>query len=136
MPVAVWSDTYVTGIEDIDAQHKGLFEAINHLADCFHTGRAAEGALEALDFLAEYTKEHFETEEEFMRVMAYPRLSLHESEHTVLLTKVLNLQVKLDEGFLITADVASFVADWLAHHINESDMDYVRFFQARTAHLQ
>jgi len=136
MPVAVWSDQYETGIEEIDAQHKHLFEVINHLAECFKEGKAEPGAREALGFLSEYTREHFYTEEEFMRVVNYPMLSFHQIEHTELLTKVQNLLMKLDEGFMITADVAIFVADWLAHQINEADMGYVQFVREKTAHLQ
>jgi hemerythrin len=136
MPVAVWSENYETGIEEIDAQHKHLFEAINRLADCFKEGRAGLGVREALDFLDVYTREHFDTEEEFMRVVNYPLFSFHQTEHTELLVKVQNFRVKMDEGFLITADVATFAADWLAHHINESDMGYVQFFKGKKTHLQ
>ena len=135
MSVAVWSAKYETGIAEIDAQHKHLFEAINTLAACFRDGTASEGTREALGFLNRYTVDHFYTEEEFMRVVGYPTLAQHQREHTDLLTKVQNLLVKLDEGFLITGDVASFVADWLTHHINEADMDYVRYLKAKVAHL-
>jgi len=89
-----------------------------------------------LDFLNEYTEAHFHTEEEFMRVLGYPMLSFHQVEHTALLTKVQNLRVKMDEGFMITADVASFMADWLAHHINGADMAYVHYLKEKLAHLQ
>lgn len=136
MPVAVWDEKFATGIEEIDFQHKRLFEMINHLAEAFKEGAAGEVAKESLAFLNEYTKEHFDTEEEFMRVVGYPMLPLHRIEHNELLTKVQNLRVKMDEGFLITADVATFVADWLAHHIHEDDMGYVLFLRDRTSHLK
>lgn len=135
MSVADWSEKFETGIEEIDAQHKHLFEAINRMAECCKAGKAGDGARESLAFLNEYTKEHFYAEEEFMRVLGYPKLEAHQIEHTELLTKVQNLMLKMDEGFLITADVATFVADWLAHHINEVDMGYVQFIQKRTARL-
>jgi hemerythrin-like metal-binding protein len=135
MPVAVWSDQYETGIEVIDAQHRSLFEAINRLADAFRAGWAEAGARESLAFLDRYSREHFDTEEEFMRVVGYPGLKVHRMEHTVLLTKVQNLLVKMDEGFLISADVATFAADWLAHHIHEADMGYVRYTREKLAKL-
>ncbi len=135
MPIADWSEKFETGIEEIDDQHKRLFEVINRLSECFKAGESQAGAREILVFLNDYTKEHFFAEEEFMRVVGYPKLDVHQLEHTELLTKVQNLIVKMDEGFLITADVATFVADWLAHHINEVDMGYVQFLQEKTAHL-
>ncbi len=135
MPVIIWSEQYETGIAEIDTQHRNLFEAINRLADCFKAGQAELGAREALAFLNEYTQEHFDTEEEFMRVVGYPMSSFHRVEHTELLTKVQNLIVKMDEGFLITADVATFAADWLTHHINEADMGYVKFVRDKLSRL-
>jgi hemerythrin len=134
--MAVWSEEFETGIEAIDAQHKQLFEAINHLGDCFRTGQSEAAARKSLAFLHEYTLEHFDTEEEFMRVVGYPTLTSHRIEHSVLLTKVQNLILKMDEGFLISADVATFAADWLAHHINESDMGYVKFVREKLSHFQ
>jgi hemerythrin len=136
MPVAIWSSVYETGIEEIDTQHKQLFLAINDLAASFKEGRAAEATRESLLFLQKYTLEHFYSEEEYMRVVGYPGLPGHKVEHSVLLTKVQNLILKMDEGFLITADVATFAADWLAHHINEADMGYVLFTKRKLAELK
>lgn len=135
MPVAVWDAKYETGIEEIDSQHKNLFAAINHLAECFRARKTESGAAQALTFLNDYTKEHFDTEEEFMRVVGYPMLSHHRVEHNELLAKVQNLRIRQDEGFLITAEVAIFVADWLAHHIGEADMGYVEFIKDRLSRL-
>ena len=136
MPLAVWSEVFATGIESIDTQHKNLFDAINRLGDCFKEKKTEAGASEALAFLSQYTQEHFLSEEEYMRVMNYPDITLHQQEHTALLSKVQNLIVKADEGYLITADIAIFAADWLVHHINETDMGYVRFIKDKTAELR
>ena len=35
MSIADWNESFETGIEEIDAQHKHLFEVINRLAACF-----------------------------------------------------------------------------------------------------
>ena len=46
MSIADWNESFETGIEEIDAQHKHLFEVINRLAACFKAGRAETGARE------------------------------------------------------------------------------------------
>lgn len=130
MTVVEWDPRLETGIDVIDAQHRKLFEAINDLADSFKSGQALDKSRASLAFLAQYSVEHFQTEERFMRSMNYPDLASHRVEHVRLVSKLQTLQVKQDKGYLVTADVAIFVADWLSHHIQEADMGYVRFTKA------
>ena len=63
MTLAVWSDRYETGIPEIDAQHRRLFQAINRMEAAYQAGTEEAEAQESLAFLARYTLEHFETEE-------------------------------------------------------------------------
>ena len=127
MTIAIWEARFETGIPLIDGQHRALFDAINALADSFRAGQASVQVKESLDFLAHYTLEHFDSEERYMREMGYPNLQQHIQEHTQMLARVQDLQVRQEGGFMVTADVALFFADWLAHHINEVDMGYVAF---------
>ncbi len=127
MAIAIWSSRFETGIDLVDAQHKALFEAVNRLAASFGAGTTATQVGESLAFLAQYTLEHFQTEEHFMREMGYPALETHRAEHARLVDKVQLLQSRLAEGKTVTMDVAIFLADWLKHHIHGADMAYVRF---------
>ena len=127
MTIATWEDRFETGIPLIDDQHRALFGAINALGESFKAGYASDQVKESLDFLAHYTLEHFDSEERHMREMGYPNLQEHIQEHTQMLARVQDLQVRQEGGFMVTADVALFFADWLAHHINEVDMGYVAF---------
>lgn len=127
MAIANWSSRYETGIGIIDTQHKALFEAVNKLADSFKAGTSKAQVKDSLDFLVKYTVEHFQTEEKYMRDMDYPKLTSHMAEHAQLILKAKDLQDKLAEGKSMTMDVTIFLADWLKHHINDVDMDYVAF---------
>jgi hemerythrin-like metal-binding protein len=127
---------YETGIEEVDTQHKNLFQALNRLGAAFQKGTAGEEVKTSLAFLAEYTVDHFNAEEAFMQKMGYPKFTAHRMQHSQLVSKVQNLVVKLDEGFMITGDVISFFSDWLVDHINASDMDYVRYAKGKTAHMR
>lgn len=131
MTVSTWDPSLETGIDVIDAQHRALFEAIQSLAASFRTGEAAHKTKDSLSFLARYTVEHFQTEERFMRAMGYPDYDRHRIEHGLLVSQLQQLQVKQGKGYLVTAEVATFVADWLAHHIHEQDMGYVQFARER-----
>jgi hemerythrin-like metal-binding protein len=131
MAIANWSSRFETGIVIIDAQHKALFGAINKLSDSFKNGTSGNQSKESLDFLAKYTVEHFQTEEKFMKEIAYPTLISHMAEHLQLVKKVEAIQAKLIEGKTVTMEVTIFISDWLKLHINENDMDYVRFWKSK-----
>jgi hemerythrin len=131
MALMMWNSRFETGIGIIDTQHKALFKAVNDLADSFKTGTSKTQVKECLDFLVKYTVDHFSTEEKIMREMGYPKLTSHIVEHTQLVEKAKDLQVKLAEGKPVTMEVTTFLSNWLKHHINEVDMGYAEFKRAK-----
>lgn len=131
MAIANWGSRYETGIGIIDTQHRALFKAFNKLGDSFKAGTSKAQAKESLDFLVKYTVEHFQTEEQYMRDMDYPKLTSHMAEHAQLMVKVKDLQNKVAEGKPMTMDVTISLADWLKHHINGDDMGYVAFVKEK-----
>ncbi len=131
MPIAVWSPRFETGIELVDSQHQGLFEAVNKLADSFKAGNAGNQVVESLDFLVAYTVEHFQTEERFMREDGFPGLATHAEEHARLLLQVQELQGRFASGQPVTMDVTIFLVEWLTTHISGSDMRYAEFARAK-----
>lgn len=131
MPIAHWTSRLETGIELVDSQHRGLFEAVNKLADSFKAGNAPNQVVESLDFLVAYTVEHFQAEEGFMRDEGYPGLAEHAEEHARLMRQVRELQVKCVAGRPVTMDVTIFLADWLTTHISGSDFRYAEFVRGK-----
>lgn len=131
MPIVAWTSRYETGIEIVDAQHQGLFEALNRLGEAYKAGKAGNQVVESLDFLAAYAVEHFRTEERCMREDGYPGLAAHEEEHARLVTQVQELQARLASGQPVTMDVTIFLVEWLTTHITGSDMRYAEFVRAQ-----
>ena len=134
MAIANWSSRYETGIGSIDGQHRSLFEAMNKLADAYREGIAKAQAEESLACLVKYTHEHFQTEEKYMRDMDYPGLEPHRALHAALMDKAHAMQASHAQGYPTTMEVTIFLADWLKHHINEVDMEYVAFARTKTGH--
>ena len=130
MAIAIWNSRFETGNAVIDAQHKTLFDAVNKLADSFKDGTSKSAVKESLDFLVKYTVDHFQTEEQVMKDMNYPKLTSHIAEHLQLVANAQDLQRKVADGKPVTMEVSKFLADWLKHHINEVDMGYVEFKRA------
>lgn len=124
-----WSDSYKTGIQEVDEQHKELVSMLNALHNAIVNHRAKESSRRILDQLAEYTRTHFLLEESLMRVTHYPGFEAHKQQHEELIRQVVDLQQKLDSGAAtITFELLHFLKVWLSQHINETDKRFGAFF--------
>ena len=132
MPIAIWNSRYETGIDAIDAQHKGLFEAFNQLADAFTAGTAPAHVKHCLKDLLDFTVDHFRTEESFMEALGYPDLAAHRAEHAQLVEKARTLQARgsMDQP-AVAMDLTIFLANLMTGHIDEADLTMIRFLREK-----
>jgi hemerythrin-like metal-binding protein len=70
--IATWSNTFASGIDEIDAQHEAIFEALDAFFVAVKTGRGEAVLRETLGFLQRYSEEHFAEEEALMEELRYP----------------------------------------------------------------
>ena len=132
MPLVLWNDRFATGIPIVDEQHRTLIGIINDLNDGLGNGQSMEQFVRTLGTLLENTVQHFATEENFMALHRFGGLEGHRLEHRLLLEEVgaLQAQVGLPSIALRPQDIPRFLGDWLGHHIQEHDFEYVRFLKA------
>lgn len=133
MPLVSWSDRYATGIPEIDAQHQTLFQAVNDLHDGLMAGKGKASIDKTLDFLVQYTQSHFQSEETFMQQQGFEGLAAHRTEHKMLLEEVavFREQYTRNAATVRPMEVARFLGDWLTHHIQRMDLQYVAFVQKK-----
>ncbi|HHY09617.1 MAG TPA: hypothetical protein GX528_03530 [Firmicutes bacterium] len=67
-----WTADLEIGVKEIDDQHKIWFQKAEELFEAGKNRRAKEVIGELLDFLDDYTKQHFAAEEKFMQSIDYP----------------------------------------------------------------
>lgn len=67
-----WAPNLSIGVRHIDEQHKTLFEKADMLFEAGKNKQAKEYIGELLEFLDQYTKQHFVDEENYMRSINYP----------------------------------------------------------------
>ncbi|MBN2617120.1 MAG: hemerythrin domain-containing protein [Spirochaetales bacterium] len=80
MKAFVWSKYFVTGITQIDDQHKKLVELVNELGEITVDGVSSSvNWNDILDRLINYTKYHFKDEEKLM--IEYKIAKRHFTEH-------------------------------------------------------
>lgn len=128
--IKTWSDDYLIGIEAIDEQHKGFFEATHRLYDTILNCEGETIAEESVEFLRDYAKQHFQAEEAFMAKHGYPRLEQHKRLHTEFL-EVLDMLGDDLEVFGPSQHLADraleISQEWLIHHIVDEDTPYARY---------
>lgn len=129
MPLFNWGSQYETGIFVIDVQHKKLVEAINNLHDAMKEGKGKDKAQSILDFLVDYTVQHFNTEENLMKQKNYSDYTNHKFAHDKLVKEVAEMRSRYIEGKVLPMQLSGFLTDWLKNHILNTDKKYVPFLK-------
>jgi hemerythrin len=122
-----WNEILSVENEELDRQHKEMFD----LANSFEDGLDEQRIKEIIKTLYKYTSDHFMVEEQMMYENNYPKLKKHQQLHKDLIAKLDDFSTqpfKDDKSIFI---FVTFVYDWLSHHIIEEDKDYMRFKQDR-----
>lgn len=120
---------YYTGIERIDEEHRHLFDIIRETNELIHNELLHDKydeIVHLLDELREYTKYHFNDEEDYMEKIGYPELDAQVRAHTAFVDKLMNISLEsMDEiddnqqEYLM--ELIDFLAGWLVNHILKMD---------------
>ena len=120
-----WSKDYELGNEFVDSQHKRLFELVCNLGKSCLEGEDVATLSETLDFLLQYTVQHFSDEESLQLKYNFPEYEhhkkLHEEFEATVGEKVLEFKEKGSTKDL-SDTVNDFVVTWLLNHILKEDM--------------
>lgn len=120
-----WRDEYSVGIKKFDDQHKKLVGYINELYVAMDEGKGKEVLGKVMANLVGYTKEHFTSEEALMKLYDYPGYAKHKQKHEAMTKHVLKLVNNFENGEITNPiQITSFLKDWLAKHIMETDKEY------------
>ena len=114
----------LTGIDDIDRQHREMFARIGALLDATRNRRSKEEVLRLMEYLGAYVVEHFGAEEREMDRTEYPRAEGHRLEHHQFVKELEVLRQELaTEGpsVLFVIRVGNRVTEWLREHIYRTD---------------
>ncbi len=114
----------LTGVDEIDRQHRELFARLSTLLEASRHRRSREEVLRLLEFLGRYVVEHFATEEGEMERTGYPRLEGHRLEHGQFVKELEILRHELkSEGptAVFVIHVQNRVTEWLREHIYRTD---------------
>lgn len=122
-----WTPALATGNEQLDEQHKAIFQWLTELEHAAADQRTLFGVY-AITRLKHYMREHFAAEEALMKATGYPDLVAHQAEHATFRARLGELQLK-SIGEDISCDTVEFLKSWLCNHIAKTDMAYVPYLK-------
>ena len=126
-----WEDKYSVFDNEIDKQHKKLFQMINEFYNSMATNQTNAGIQKLIGEMKAYAYKHFTYEESVMKIKKYPRIENHQKSHKKFVDKVNELETKLKGGGIIMAtDITKFLKDWLINHILMEDKSYANYFKS------
>lgn len=126
--LAQWSESYAIGIENIDQQHRYLFDLFKQLQDVNERSQFEACFMKVY----RYTREHFSAEEKIMKEHHYPKYEYHCQLHNKLLFKFNELAQKVINDFSYKEELITFLGDWLVFHIVGEDMELGTFIENNT----
>ena len=119
-----WEKAYELGYKKVDEQHQKLFELLSELIVSCEEGNEAEKVKEALDFLVNYTVQHFSDEEELQAECGFPDRERHKVLHEKFKGAVGDLVKRYEESGSsagLAKDMNRIVVLWLLNHIQVED---------------
>ena len=129
-----WTKDFSVGIEEIDSQHRELFNRINNLDAALRQGKVKEEILRVINFLDEYAVTHFGTEEKYMVAYDYPDYRHHREKHEWFRREFSGIKNKLGNGTSL-ADIIGLsnhlLIDWFCNHIRTADMSLGGFLKSK-----
>lgn len=140
-PYLEWRETWTLDVGFMDEDHRVLAARLNRLARDYGSGtslplypmrRPRVPPLQvALAELAQHTREHFQREEEVMRIDGYPGLPDHKSEHDQLLAELSIVARGLrDSGRQwLDTELLDSLKDWFLGHVLEQDRALAEFLK-------
>ena len=112
----IWKDEYLTGVEEIDRQHKEFVKLINRLNMIHDLGNNSGYALRLLNEVGKYADYHFTSEENLMVLTKYPQLDTQEKAHKDLLIRYRQLMDSYKSQNADIEDIIKFLEAWFAGH--------------------
>lgn len=130
-----WKERYMLHIEEIDKQHKKLFEIGARVYDLTQMDSAYDRYDEIMTVIRElldYTQYHFKYEEELLEKYDFPRLPIQIKEHNYFVAKIKSLLDRdIDEGQMETLlEIVNFLSEWISTHITFEDRQYADVVRA------
>jgi len=121
-----WNPSYSVGNRALDAQHQWMLELCNRAQVCEldETQESISTFHLILNELVDYARNHFLSEESFLRSIMSPLLGQQIAEHQEYNEKLTEFLFDATTGIIDKRALSIYLGRWWAKHILVSDMQY------------
>lgn len=131
----MWKDSYLIGVEQLDAQHKQLVLTLQDLLDSLQGGgaNAVEASKHTIDFLKSFVVVHFGAEEMYQQDIGFPLYEEHKKLHEDFIVRVREMEFELMRcGYSRPAmeKLAKMLTKWWIWHIVKEDKKMAAYIPA------
>jgi hemerythrin-like metal-binding protein len=119
-----WDESYRVGVEEIDRQHRRLFDLLNSFTRAVTSGHAEEIIGEVLSEMAAYADEHFKCEQLYLE--RHPDYPSHLLQHWEFTKHCMGLVMGFRRDREVSWDTLSYLSEWLRKHVLTEDRRYFR----------
>jgi hemerythrin len=122
MEILRWDKTrFSVGDENIDDQHKMLFNFVNYLITCSGKTYRRNEMEEVIEELIAYCDYHFTAEEELLQ--SHPEIDRHRKAHAEFVDAARHFQEKFKKGTeTVNSELFTFLVIWIREHLLETDV--------------
>lgn len=125
-----WDESLELDFDEIDNQHKSIFEHFEKLSEAAQQGKSKEVIEELAVFLFDYAHLHFIAEDKIMVEYKYPKIEVQRHEHGEFARDANELKRKIEQDGA-TREVAIVATGkllrWLVQHIKKHDREMVAY---------
>ncbi|NMG50590.1 bacteriohemerythrin [Azoarcus communis] len=127
--LVTWQDGYALDLDEIDDQHRMLFDIMNRLWSAIIRRAETVELGGILEDLERYTVLHFTEEETFMRSISYMDFDAHCEQHRRFVDYIIQEKRSALAGRQVSLELIHFLRDWLVNHILVEDKRYADQFR-------
>jgi hemerythrin len=123
--MSTWNASLAVGHTVIDEQHRKLFSHADDLIDAMLKGRGSAEMKPLFDFLRDYCRDHFATEEKLMAATRYLQSSTHGALHREFERQFKELEEMMAEQgatSLVVLGAKDLIRGWLVTHVGTVDV--------------
>ena len=122
-----WGQCFEIGVDIIDCEHKMMLSALNDFLLSVEHDLGERLSQRVFTVLVNYTKSHFENEEQLMSDIGYDLLERHRGRHKRFLDRLDDARRLFESGRPVRAALIELFRDFLDRHVAVHDAAIAAF---------
>jgi hemerythrin len=132
MEILKWRESYETGVEQMDAQHKKLIQLVNQLYSILRQKDGLDVLDTILQEMSDYAEQHLRDEEALLQQYDYPELNRQKLSHQEYYETMHELFAEMEvDKYEAAQKIYRFLRKWWIDHIVGEDKEYGQYLREK-----